>query len=217
MSISSISGGQAWLSQLMSQGGLTGVNNSSASNAASGNLVGSSTAPAGRSLFQDIASTLQQMLSSTTAARAATTAASSGSAASGTPPTAAASSTTSAQVQDLQSFMATLMQALHQAGTAGTVATTTPAASASTGTSGTTGIAAYRGHGGHGHGRVSSQLQSLLEEVDGDTPTSGSTAATSATASSTPTLQNFLQQLLQNFQTQGASAQSTGLLLQATA
>jgi hypothetical protein len=211
MSIASIAGSSAWSHQL------TGSN-------AMANLLGAvpkaataNASPAtGGSLMGDIVSTLQHLVfpGSTNGAAAALSAAS----------VAAPAATTAAKsAQDLQSFMATLIQALHQAGGAGGSAASTQGS--------------HGRHGGHGH--VSTQLQSLLQEIDGSTGvagtgsqgvskletsfqslmqdlSSGATAGASASQSSTPSLQGFLQTLLSNLQTQG-STQSAGLLVHATA
>jgi trimeric autotransporter adhesin len=220
MSIANIAGSSAWSHQL------TGSN-------AMANLVGAAAkAPTANanpassgSLMHDIVSTLQHLvLPGSVSSAAAAAGAASASAASATTATASKSA------QDLQSFMASLIQALHQAGGPGGGAASTQSS--------------HGKHGGHGH--VSTQLQSLLQEIDGGSApaastvasastgpqglstletsfqslmqdlSSGTAAGTSASQSGTPSLQSFLQTLLTNLQTQG-STQSAGLLIHATA
>jgi hypothetical protein len=243
MSISSIGAFPSWVSQLAGQNPLHGAFGAPNAVASSGAPTSAptftvralSTAPGG-SLMQDILATLEQMGAS------GTTTSSSTSASRGSTSTPA-----SQQTQDLQNFMASLMQALHQSSSAASL---------------------YQVHGhGHGHGgHMSSQLQSLIDEVDGNDGTTpatatgaptgthsvsnlesafqtlmqdlsaqasgspgsssavtGATSASAATATataSTPgtaTLQQFLQTLLQNLQNQGIAGESTGLLLNAVA
>ena len=213
MSIASITSGSAWSHQLTGSSAMANLV-AAAPKAAAGAISPAS----GGSLMQDIVSTLQHLAfpgSASSAATAVSTAAAPAA-------TSAAAGSSAKSAQDLQSFMATLIQALHQAGGQSTQGT-------------------HGGHGMHGgHGHVSSQLQSLLQEIDGGTGTgaaasgtpavanletsfqslmqdlSSGAAASTAGASGTPSLQGFLQTLLTNLQTQGTT-QSAGLLIHATA
>ncbi len=270
MSISSICGDSAWLGQIGNQYGLSGLGASAASAAKGlrpagwGNVSGS----AGGTLFHDILATLQQMLgtanpggiapSATQGAANSTAGATGGT---GAPGSGTTGSSPSSRVQDLQSFLVALMQALHQAvaagasgaagtsgaaaaaGPGGTAGTNTLAAAAGSTAPGAANTDAYRDHDGHGRGRISTQLQSLLQEVDGSSASGGtdaasqsvshlqssfqnlvqalsppaSSAAASSPAAGAPSLQSFLQSLLQNLQAQGVGTRQSGLLVQATA
>jgi hypothetical protein len=218
MSIASIAGGSAWSHQL------TGSNAMANLMAAAPKAATGTPSPANSgSLMQDIVSTLQHLAFPGSAGGAAA-------AVSATAASAPAATSAAKSAQDLQSFMATLIQALHQAGGQGSQSTQS--------TQGGRGM-----HGGHGH--VSTQLQSLVQEIDGGSGTgtapaaagssapavsgletsfqslmqdlsSGAAAGTAASASGTPSLQGFLQSLLTSLQTQGTT-QSAGLLIHATA
>lgn len=109
----------------------------------------------------------------------------------------------SPRTQDLQNFMTSLMQALHQA-----------AAGASSGTQNVS--------------KLESAFQTLMQDLSTRPSTSAGTLMHSVTAAAgpanltagaagTPTLQQFLQTLLQNLQNQGIAGESTGLLLNAVA
>jgi hypothetical protein len=126
------------------------------------------------------------------------------------PPTASAASS---KVQDLQNFLSTLMQALHQAGTAGAGAG--QANSSPVSASGPLSAYGSQGHHGHGHGGhkhggglVATQLESLLQQV------SSSNTASSTAAGTVAALQNLLGKL-QSPQT--AAWPNVGQLLNATA
>jgi hypothetical protein len=212
MSIASIAGSSAWSHQL------TGPNAMANLVAAAPKAATGPSGPAtGGSLMHDIVSTLQHLAFPGSGSGIGSAAG----AASATLASAPAATSAVKSAQDLQSFMATLMQALHQAGSQSSQ-----------------GI--HSGHGVHaGHGQVSTQLQSLLQEIDGGSGaastgapavssletsfqslmqdlSSGAATATAAGASGTPSLQGFLQTLLSNLQTQG-NTQSAGLLIHATA
>jgi hypothetical protein len=83
-------------------------------------------------------------------------------------------------------------------------------------------------HTGHGHGQLSSKLESLLQDISASQSSSTTAAASTSTAAAststaaassqagTPSLQSFLQTMLQQLKS-GSAGQSTGLRLNATA
>jgi hypothetical protein len=222
VSIASITSNPNWLSQISGQNPLSAtrtISSGSASSSTSAIGGGTSAATSGGSLLQDIISTLQSMLP---VSAATATAGSSATATGGAP----------SKAQDLQSFLSTLMQSLHQAGTAatspaatGTAATGTAAVGTATpvvasGALGAYGSQAHHGHG-HGHkhggGMVATQLETLLQEVNGGSTGAGAVGSTSTTGSagtsavSPPTTSGATQQVaaLQSSYSQLMSALGT--------
>lgn len=127
-------------------------------------------------------------------------------------PTAATLGGSSAAAQDLQSFMSSLIQELRQSGeaaiSAGTGAPSLAAAGAKPG-AGSTGSSASAHHHGGGH-HVSTQLESLLQQLQGSSiSTDGASAAAALANSGTQngagnSLQASFQRLLQDLKTSGA-------------
>jgi hypothetical protein len=121
--------------------------------------------------------------------------------------------------QDLQSFMSALIQELRQSGAAaGSVGSSTVSGSApsSVAASQSGGHHGHGGHGGHGHGQVSTQLQSLLQELSGTSTTASSNSAASIVGSGSPassSLQASFQRLMQDVKT----GPNIGQMLRATA
>jgi len=240
MSIGNVAAYPSWVNPLVSQTPVYGrlavaVGQPGASGAtpAGGSASGSravSAAPGG-SLLQDILATLEKMVSQSGGTSASTTLASataSGALAGGATATtggataSAGGAVSSQQTQDLQNFMASLMQALHQAGqgatngvaTAGGAATsalTASAATAAAGSAATSAASLYQAHGhGHGHGghgHLSSQLQALIDEVDGDSSPS-TTGAAATGPQSVSNLESSFQTLMQDLSANAAGATS---------
>jgi hypothetical protein len=149
----------------------------------------------------------------------ATTATSLVSAAPTTSSTGASSVSGANATQDLQTFMSALIQELRQSGAAGgSVGSSTVSGSApsSVAASQSGGHHGHGGHGGHGPGQVSTQLQSLLQELSGTSTTAGSNSAASIVGSGSSvssSLQASFQRLMQDVKT----GPNIGQMLRATA
>jgi hypothetical protein len=115
--------------------------------------------------------------------------------------------------------MSALIQELRQSGAAaGSVGSSTVSGSApsSVAASQSGGHHGHGGHGGHGHGQVSTQLQSLLQELSGTSTTASSNSAASIVGSGSPassSLQASFQRLMQDVKT----GPNIGQMLRATA
>jgi hypothetical protein len=190
-------------------------------NASSIGNVGQMPVGAAQGLLGNMLQSLQQAVgaqtSAATAANATSAATGTGTASAVTGTSAATTAASPAVAQDLNGFLHSLFQVLRQEGAAGATAATP---SAGTGTAAAAGVGQYQGS-------LASSLQALIQQVGSNGPTtpaianlessfntlarglSGNAASTSvaggtaSTQSSTASLQNFLNNLLQNLQAHG--------------
>jgi hypothetical protein len=125
----------------------------------------------------------------------------------------------STATQDLQSFMSALIQELRQSGAA---ATSTAGSSAASGGASVAQAGSRHGHGGHdhgGHAQVTSQLESLLQQLGGPSATASTTGSTTSLTSANSASQTAsnLQASFQRLMQDVSSTQKPRGMMHATA